>query len=177
MEVEPAVLSFFPPPFCTTMNLSGSFRALYICFSEMLPSQFQSDLFSIKFGDRNFNTISEFDFRSVKGLHLNLVFINVRGLKKVIQVMLGAYVPWLVGFTREDVRRMYPFMQKNVFDILRESGYLHIQATKPDTAGNELSLYCYILYTDCLWYIKKLITEQRLTVFWKQYILMTDRKV
>lgn len=95
----------------------------------------------------------------------------------MIQVMLGAYVPWLVGFTREDVRRMYPFMQKNVFDILRESGYLHIQATKPDTAGNEPSLYCYILYTDCLWYIKKLITEQRLTVFWKQYILMTDHKV
>lgn len=55
--------------------------------------------------------------------------------------MLGAYVPWLVGFSREDARRFYPFMQKNVFDVLRESGYLHIQATKPDTAGNVPSLY------------------------------------
>jgi len=61
----------------------------------------------------------------------------------MISVMLGVYVPWLVGLTREDVRRMYPFIQKNIHEVLRESGYLHIQATKPDTAGNEPSPYCY----------------------------------
>lgn len=55
--------------------------------------------------------------------------------------MLGAYVPWLVGLTREDVHRMYPYIQKNIYDILRETGYLHIQATKPDTAGNETYIY------------------------------------
>lgn len=113
----------------------------------------------------------------MKGLHLNLVFIGVRGLKKMIQVMIGTYIPWLVGFTREDVRRMYPYMQKNVFDILRESGYLHIQATKPDTAGNEPSPCCYILYTNCQSCKKNLIIEQRLTMFQKHYILMNECKV
>ncbi|NWS81086.1 HYEP hydrolase, partial [Toxostoma redivivum] len=73
--------------------------------------------------------------QSVKGLHLNLVFIARQSLGRLIRIMLGAYVPWLVGFSREDARRFYPFMQKNVYDVLRESGYLHIQATKPDTAG------------------------------------------
>lgn len=58
-------------------------------------------------------------------------------------MMLGAYVPWLIGLTGEDVRRTYPFIQKNIYELLRESGYLHIQATKPDTAGNEPSLYHY----------------------------------
>ncbi|XP_035177681.1 epoxide hydrolase 1-like [Oxyura jamaicensis] len=93
---------------------------------------------------------------SVKGIHVNLVFIAIQGFKKLIQVMLGAYVPWLVGFTREDVRRMYPFMQKNVYDILRESGYLHIQATKPDTAGcglndSPVGLAAYILEKFSTW--------------------------
>lgn len=73
-----------------------------------------------------------------------MVFISIQGLGRMISVMLGAYVPWLVGLTREDVRRVYPFVQKNIYNILRESGYLHIQATKPDTAGNESSLYCYM---------------------------------
>ncbi|XP_052661224.1 LOW QUALITY PROTEIN: epoxide hydrolase 1-like [Harpia harpyja] len=73
--------------------------------------------------------------QSVKGLHLNLVFISRQGLRRMISVMLGAYVPWLVGLTREDVQRTYPFIQKNIYELLRESGYLHIQATKPDTAG------------------------------------------
>nr|XP_013026466.2 epoxide hydrolase 1-like isoform X1 [Anser cygnoides] len=93
---------------------------------------------------------------SVKGIHVNLVFITMQGFKKLIQVMLGAYVPWLVGFTREDVRRMYPFMQKNVYDLLRESGYLHIQATKPDTAGcgvndSPVGLAAYILEKFSTW--------------------------
>lgn len=82
----------------------------------------------------------------MKGLHLNLVFISRQGLRRMISVMLGAYVPWLVGLTREDIQRMYPFIQKNIYELLRESGYLHIQATKPDTAGNEPSLYCYEHY-------------------------------
>lgn len=68
--------------------------------------------------------------------------------------MLGAYVPWLVGLSREDARRFYPFMQKNVYDVLRESGYLHIQATKPDTAGNAPSLYPCEHGTNHSWYMK-----------------------
>ncbi|KFU84731.1 Epoxide hydrolase 1, partial [Chaetura pelagica] len=94
--------------------------------------------------------------QSVKGLHLNLVFDVKLGLRRMISVMLGAYVPWLVGLSREDVRRMYPFVQKNFYYLLQESGYLHIQATKPDTAGcglndSPVGLAAYILEKFSTW--------------------------
>ncbi|XP_074945327.1 epoxide hydrolase 1-like isoform X3 [Phalacrocorax aristotelis] len=79
-----------------------------------------------------------------------------QGLRRMISVMLGAYVPWLVGLTREDVRRTYPFIQKNIYELLQESGYLHIQATKPDTAGcglndSPVGLAAYILEKFSTW--------------------------
>ncbi|NXS08846.1 HYEP hydrolase, partial [Neodrepanis coruscans] len=94
--------------------------------------------------------------QSVKGLHLNLVFVGKQGWRRLISIMLGAYVPWLVGLSREDARRIYPFMQKNVYDLIRESGYLHIQATKPDTAGcglndSPVGLAAYILEKFSTW--------------------------
>ena len=55
-----------------------------------------------------------------------------------MSLMIGPYLPFLVGFNQEDVRRLFPFFEKNVWEILRESGYLHIQATKPDTAGGDI---------------------------------------
>lgn len=56
----------------------------------------------------------------------------------MFSVMIGRYLPFLVGFSREDVRRLFPYIEKNVWEILRESGYFHIQATKPDTAGGNM---------------------------------------
>ncbi|KFR10522.1 Epoxide hydrolase 1, partial [Opisthocomus hoazin] len=102
--------------------------------------------------------------QSVKGLHLNLVFIGRPGLRRMISVMLGVYVPWLVGLTREDVRRMYPFIQKNIHEVLRESGYLHIQATKPDTAGcglndSPVGLAAYILEKFSTWTDKSFLHQ------------------
>ncbi|XP_040433983.1 LOW QUALITY PROTEIN: epoxide hydrolase 1-like [Falco naumanni] len=87
---------------------------------------------------------------------VNLIFAGREGLRRMISVMLGAYIPWLIGFTREDVRRMYPFIQKNIHELLRESGYLHIQATKPDTAGcglndSPVGLAAYILEKFSTW--------------------------
>lgn len=82
--------------------------------------------------------------RSVKGLHLNVVFHNKGGLGLIISLLLGRYLPWLVGMTREDVKRLYPYVEKNVYSLLREMGYLHIQATKPDTVGKELSIITYV---------------------------------
>lgn len=75
--------------------------------------------------------------RCVKGLHVNMIFTN-RSFKTLLSLIIGPYLPFLVGFTREDVRRLFPFFEKNVWEMLRESGYLHIQATKPDTAGGEV---------------------------------------
>ncbi|XP_041644706.1 epoxide hydrolase 1-like [Cheilinus undulatus] len=70
----------------------------------------------------------------VKGLHLNMI-VSSRGPKMLLSLLIGPYLPFLVGFSREDVRRLFPYFEKNVYELLRESGYLHIQATKPDTAG------------------------------------------
>uniref|UniRef100_A0A672JF70 Epoxide hydrolase n=1 Tax=Salarias fasciatus TaxID=181472 RepID=A0A672JF70_SALFA len=85
----------------------------------------------------------------VKGLHLNMV-MAARGFKQLLSIIIGPYLPFLVGLTREDVRRMFPFFQKNVVEILKETGYMHIQATKPDTAGcavndSPVGLAAYIL--------------------------------
>ncbi|XP_041644704.1 epoxide hydrolase 1-like [Cheilinus undulatus] len=91
----------------------------------------------------------------VKGLHLNMAMSN-RGLKVLVSLLIGPYLPFLVGFSREDVRRLFPFFEKNVYEILRESGYLHIQATKPDTAGcgvnnSPVGLAAYILEKFSTW--------------------------
>ncbi|KAM4730112.1 epoxide hydrolase 1 [Anableps anableps] len=95
----------------------------------------------------------------VKGLHLNMCMSN-RGFKVFLSMMIGPYLPFLVGFSREDVRRLFPFFEKNVWEMLRESGYLHIQATKPDTAGRGLNdspvgLAAYILEKFSTWTNKK----------------------
>ncbi|MEQ2221969.1 epoxide hydrolase [Ilyodon furcidens] len=91
----------------------------------------------------------------VKGLHLNMC-MSTRGVKVLLSIMIGPYLPYLVGFSREDVRRLFPFFEKNVWEMLRESGYLHIQATKPDTAGRALNdspvgLAAYILEKFSTW--------------------------
>nr|ACQ91144.1 microsomal epoxide hydrolase [Mugil cephalus] len=91
----------------------------------------------------------------VKGLHLNM-FLSRRGFKMLLSLMIGPYLPFLVGFSREDVRRLFPYFEKNVWSMLRESGYLHIQATKPDTAGcgvnnSPVGLAAYILEKFSTW--------------------------
>lgn len=74
------------------------------------------------------------------GLHVNMIAARAGSTRTILSLIIGRYLPFLVGFTREDVRRLYPYMQKNVYEILKESGYMHIQATKPDTAGILLCL-------------------------------------
>ncbi|XP_030626185.1 epoxide hydrolase 1 [Chanos chanos] len=92
----------------------------------------------------------------VRGLHLNMAFVMAQGLGILLSLIIGRYLPFLVGFTREDVRRIFPFMERNVYEILRESGYMHIQATKPDTAGcglnnSPVGLAAYILEKFSTW--------------------------
>ncbi|XP_038162715.1 epoxide hydrolase 1 isoform X2 [Cyprinodon tularosa] len=91
----------------------------------------------------------------VRGLHLNMC-MTTRGLRVLLSTIIGPYLPFLVGFSREDVRRLFPFFEKNVWEMLRESGYLHLQATKPDTAGRGLNdspvgLAAYILEKFSTW--------------------------
>ncbi|KAM8859497.1 epoxide hydrolase 1 isoform 1-T1 [Spinachia spinachia] len=91
----------------------------------------------------------------VKGLHLNMIQSKM-GLSGMFSLVIGSYLPFLVGFSREDVRRLFPFFEKNVWSILRETGYFHIQATKPDTAGcgvndSPVGLAAYILEKFSTW--------------------------
>ncbi|KAM9316181.1 epoxide hydrolase 1-like [Gastrophryne carolinensis] len=72
---------------------------------------------------------------NVKGLHVNMAEVFSTTPVGLLSVVLGGYFPGLFGFQDEDVRRMFPFMKKVVAYSLNESGYMHIQATKPDTAG------------------------------------------
>ncbi|KAF3842269.1 hypothetical protein F7725_024220 [Dissostichus mawsoni] len=90
--------------------------------------------------------MSQMKPQCVKGLHLNMCMSN-KGFKVMLSLIIGPYLPFLVGLSQEDVRRLFPFFEKNVWEILKESGYFHIQATKPDTAG----LAAYILEKFSTW--------------------------
>lgn len=66
-----------------------------------------------------------------------------------VKLLLGSLFPSLIMEERH-INRVYPL--KDLFSyIIRESGYFHIQATKPDTVGkavvNDLSLCVQILFT------------------------------
>nr|XP_060610166.1 epoxide hydrolase 1 [Anolis sagrei ordinatus]XP_060610167.1 epoxide hydrolase 1 [Anolis sagrei ordinatus] len=92
----------------------------------------------------------------VKGLHINMPFVNSMGIKELLSILLGPYFPGLFGFQAEDVRGMFPFKTKILKTLLMESGYFHLQSTKPDTAGCALNdspvgLAAYILEKFSTW--------------------------
>ncbi|XP_032634671.1 epoxide hydrolase 1 [Chelonoidis abingdonii] len=92
----------------------------------------------------------------VKGLHLNMVSFMSMRFTQLLSILLGRYFPGLFGFQDEDVRRMFPFLKKGLYRILMESGYAHIQATKPDTVGcglndSPVGLAAYILEKFSTW--------------------------
>ncbi|KAK5642982.1 hypothetical protein RI129_009149 [Pyrocoelia pectoralis] len=69
--------------------------------------------------------------KNVLGLHSNMC--SVSGLKVVIKLFITSIYPSL--FMEEKyVHKIFPLSEKFV-DLLQESGYFHIQATKPDTIG------------------------------------------
>lgn len=68
----------------------------------------------------------------VKGLHLNMAFVLNPG---TLTFLLGRHFPRLFGYTQRDVELLSPFKEKVFYSLMRESGYMHIQCTKPDTVG------------------------------------------
>ena len=68
----------------------------------------------------------------IKGLHLNMALI-LRNFY-TMSLPLGRRFGGLFGYTERDMELIYPF-KKIFFSLLRESGYMHIQSTKPDTVG------------------------------------------
>lgn len=56
--------------------------------------------------------------------------------------MVGAYFPQLV-VDAEHKHQMYP-IKYHFARLLEELGYLHLQATKPDTIGACIKLFSYV---------------------------------
>ena len=54
--------------------------------------------------------------------------------RNILKHLLGYLFPVTVYGSQEEADKVYPWTPW-FFDILEESGYLHMQATKPDTLG------------------------------------------
>ncbi|KAJ3606673.1 hypothetical protein NHX12_026192 [Muraenolepis orangiensis] len=92
----------------------------------------------------------------VKGLHINMALPLSANAVVMISMLLGRYFPRLFGFTPFDLERIYPCLEKMVVGPMSETGYMHIQGTKPDTAGRGLNdspvgLAAYILEKFSTW--------------------------
>ncbi|XP_074118725.1 epoxide hydrolase 1 isoform X1 [Sminthopsis crassicaudata] len=91
----------------------------------------------------------------VKGIHVNMCFLESGTFSIFLSLLMGRWFPWLFGFQERDLQLLYP--AKLIFNSLfRESGYMHIQATKPDTVGCALNncpvgLAAYILEKFSTW--------------------------
>lgn len=90
----------------------------------------------------------------VKGLHVNMAFVAKNFYP--LTLFLGRRFGRLFGHTERDMELLYPVKEKMFFSIMRESGYLHIQSTKPDTVGCALNdspvgLAAYILEKFSTW--------------------------
>ncbi|KAJ8985149.1 hypothetical protein NQ317_012801 [Molorchus minor] len=70
----------------------------------------------------------------ILGVHSNMCFINTP--LSNLKVFLGSFYPPLV-VPKEHEDKVYPMSQKFMF-LLLESGYMHLQATKPDTVLKDL---------------------------------------
>lgn len=88
----------------------------------------------------------------VTGVHLNMCSIS--SPSTFFWTFVGSYIPSLV-VEKEHESKMYP-LSHHYSRLVEESGYFHIQATKPDTIGSVLSdtpagLAVYILEKFSTW--------------------------
>ncbi|KAG7202385.1 hypothetical protein KM043_018702 [Ampulex compressa] len=88
----------------------------------------------------------------VLGVHSNMCVVSMK--EKLFWILLGAYIPSLV-IEKEHYSKMYP-LSHHASVLLEESGYMHLQASKPDTIGIALSsspqaLAAYILEKFSSW--------------------------
>ncbi|KPP59780.1 epoxide hydrolase 1-like [Scleropages formosus] len=100
--------------------------------------------------------MAQLEPKTIKGLHLNFAPPSKPSLPMMLSIMLGSRFPKLFGFTEHDLKRLFPYMDKVLVESLKETGYMHIQATKPDTVGRALNdspvgLAAYILEKFSTW--------------------------
>ncbi|XP_037366254.1 epoxide hydrolase 1 [Talpa occidentalis] len=92
--------------------------------------------------------------RHVKGVHLNMAFVS-RNVH-LLFLPLTRHFPGFFGYTPRDMELISPLKEKIFYSIMRESGYMHIQSTKPDTVGcglndSPVGLAAYILEKFSTW--------------------------
>ncbi|CAG2173392.1 unnamed protein product [Oppiella nova] len=92
----------------------------------------------------------------IRGVHTTFSGnMNLKGMA-LVKFITGMYAPSLVFANPDkDYQKSYPALDKFYF-MLRESGYMHLQATKPDTIGAALidspvGLAAYILEKFSTW--------------------------
>ncbi|MPC92639.1 Juvenile hormone epoxide hydrolase [Portunus trituberculatus] len=61
-----------------------------------------------------------------------MALVNTNG--RFVKAMLGSLLPAGLVVDAKDQHKVYP-LGKKISMFLRETGYLHIQSTKPDTIG------------------------------------------
>lgn len=78
----------------------------------------------------------------VIGMHSN--WCAVYSSLQLLKTYIGSYFPSLIGIPKDQEKYIYPMSEKFSF-LMLESGYFHIQATKPDTVGKSYSLINYMI--------------------------------
>lgn len=91
--------------------------------------------------------------KHILGVHVNMMSSNTVGT--MLKLIAGTILPAGTVVDKKDEKKLYPFW-KHFSMIVRETGYMHIQATKPDTVGavlnqNPVSLAAYILEKFSTW--------------------------
>lgn len=79
----------------------------------------------------------------VLGLHTNMGFSSRK--LSVVKLLLGSLWPTLI-VDEKYAHLMYPLGEK-LARLIEESGYFHIQATKPDTIGMDLLILFINIYS------------------------------
>nr|ALD49737.1 Juvenile hormone epoxide hydrolase protein [Nilaparvata lugens] len=92
----------------------------------------------------------------VLGLHSNMCFVN-SPLEKLKKMVASIYPSLFIE--EKFISKVYP-AKEHFFELMLESGYFHLQATKPDTIGTALTdspagLAAYILEKFSTWTNKK----------------------
>ncbi|GBN77469.1 hypothetical protein AVEN_109064-1, partial [Araneus ventricosus] len=67
----------------------------------------------------------------ILGIHVNMLSATPKSWD-LVKAILVAYIPSLIP--PAEYKAFYPFLQK-VKMLIAESGYFHLQSTKPDTIG------------------------------------------
>lgn len=90
---------------------------------------------------------------NILGVHVNMIAASTVGTN--LKLMLGAILPAGIVVSKEDQKKLYP-LGDLMSTLLRETGYMHLQSTKPDTIGAALNqspvgLASYILEKFSTW--------------------------